>query len=808
MRFSLLPGVLWLTDVDCGARLAAVGNVCRTQGLARLTAGAERNEGNNSIHVAGARMTAEAPATTRIIVLFGTDWKMRAAETFCWAVWATLLLIAVRILVTQTSNIPMYEDWYMVPSFAGLENNFVAWLWEQHNEHRVPVPKLILLAILKLTGGNFKACMAANLAFLAAISAALMVAVKSGRGGRARFSDALFPVVFLNAGHWENMFWAWEMTFVLSVVLGCIPLVVLAARRPLNTVRALWLGFSLVAAPLCGATGILYVPLLTMWSAYTGLKLLRAGGPKRVVWILLVCSILTVAVCGVYFVNYIRPEWIGPRPTGAAALRAASQVLALAFGPVARSLWTLLVAVTLILLLVAGQCLLTALRRAYEPERSRILGLVAFFLTTLFYAAATGYGRADVVAGTYGGFPVRYCLLAVPVLCVAYIAIDQFGTSSLTRHLPSMICIAVLVLLPFNMAQGYAWAEYFKPEVRGIREDIQRGMPSQEIAERHNGYLMDWISPQDLAELLRMAHDSKIYPFSSMRLDPSPDLPNGFVPRPQGAVKKTEIRCHIPGATRVVLVWGVDGWKWLPKSWLPPDTFVIHATMHTTMQRDGEWFQTTLAVPEGHTVDYGFNINRSGEGGSRPVWRAGAEAALLPTLPQIVEVPITLAGDTVETPVARSRGTPAPYQIRYDALGASEVRLVWGVDGWTPLALPLRPQDTEVEKGVMRTTMVRDGDTFVADLLVPTGSTLDYGFLVTKHRRMFDLISPRWDGNSEYHQVVVKPGAVLVSGRLAWLKAMPPLTSWAGYGATLAMTWAGLFTVSYLRISRPKQCLS
>ena len=749
-------------------------------------------------------MSSEASAVS-VITVSPPDWKVRAAEAFCWAVWATLLLLAIRLLVTHTSNIPLSEDWNMVPAFAGLENHFGAWLWEQNNEHRVPVPKLILLAILKLTGGSFKAGMAANLAFLAAISAAMMVAVKSGRGGHARFTDAFFPVIFLNLGHWENMYWAWEMTFILSVLLGCIPLVVLAARRPLNTVVALWVGGAMIAAPLCGATGVLYVPLLTLWAAYVGLTSLRTGGPKRTAWTLLVSSILTVGVCGLYFVGYSRPQWTGPPATVAETLRAASEFLALAFGPAARLAWALSVLVTLILLFVTAQCLVSAVRRANEPERPHILGLVAFFLTMLFYAVAIGHGRAHVVvSGIYPELPMRYCLLAVPVLCVMYIATDQFGTSALVRHLPSIVCIAVFVLLPLNIGQGYGWEQSVKPEISGIYEDIQRGMSSDEIAKRHNEYLIHWKTPQEVSELIRIASRAKIYPFSSTRLDPDLNLANEFVPEPQTAVKKSEIRCHIPGATRVVLIWGVNGWKWLPKPWLPADTVISGGTMHTAMQQDGDWFRATLAVPEGQAVDYGFNIY--GQDESHPLWQAGAEVALLPALPQIAEVPTNVLIDTDGMPIIQSSGTAVPYRIQYYVPSASEVHLVWGVEGWRPVAQALRPQNTQVRKRVMHTSMVRDGDAFIANLLIPAGSTIDYGFLIRKRTGIFNLESPLWEGKPEYHAVVVKPGGITVQGPkwmgTDWARSIPPLSFWWRLAAAFAMAWTGLFAALWLRISR------
>lgn len=40
-------------------------------------------------------------------------------------------------------NIPLSEDWLMVPALAGREPDFWGWVWSQNNEHRLPVPRLV-----------------------------------------------------------------------------------------------------------------------------------------------------------------------------------------------------------------------------------------------------------------------------------------------------------------------------------------------------------------------------------------------------------------------------------------------------------------------------------------------------------------------------------------------------------------------------------------------------------------------------------------------------------------------------------------
>ena len=746
-------------------------------------------------------MTTSAPGLRHPTTISLSEWDARAAVSFCWAVWGTLVVIAVYYLMTQVSNLPMAEDWLLVPSLAGQEQqSFGAWLWEQNNEHRVPLPKLILLSILKITGGSFKAADLVNIALLAGISAAMMIALWSARGRRARYSDAFFPVVFLNAGNWENLFWAWQMTFVLSVVFGCIPLIVLVTRRPLNTFRALLIGASLITAPLCGATGLLYVPVPAVWAACAGLRILKTRDRKSVGWILLSSAIVTVVICGLYFVGYYRPPWTGSPPTVLGVLKTSLQFMALAFGPVSRSVWLLSIPLTILVAGLSAHSMVAAIRRVHGDERTRVVGLFAFWLTTLLYALAIGYGRTHALSTNYYGYPLRYMLLAAPLLCVAYVAFDELGPTTYRRYLPPLLCGIVLVLMPLNVGHGFDWAQVFKADIHGVYADITRGMSSDEIARRYNKYLNPAKTPEELGKLVRMAQHAHIHPFSTMKTETDTQSQNRLALPSNPTFNKGEVRCRVPGAARVVLVWGINGWKSLPTQWLPPNTIVAGGLMRTTMEQDGDIFRAGVSVPSGDSLDFGFQINLQNDTDSYAIWQAGKESTHLPEPSGVLEFPFPLKVDIDGIPSISLDQSEAlvNYQIRYYAPNASEVRLYWGVDGWKALPVKVRPPNTEISRGVMASPMVREGEVFVADVLIPAGSAIDYGFWISQRRGILNMERPLWDGKSEYHAVVPEAGRVAVTSTiqrpgLEWLGSIPRFASWERYVLLFVVLWLALF---------------
>jgi len=71
-------------------------------------------------------------------------------------------------------------------------------------------------------------------------------------------------------------------------------------------------------------------------------------------------------------------------------------------------------------------------------------------------------------------------------------------------------------------------------------------------------------------------------------------------------------------------------------------------------------------------------------------------------------------------------------RIRYHAPEAGEVWLVWGINGWQHAPEALRPPGTIVPDKAMQTPLVRSDNTFTITIHVPSGTVIDYGFLITK----------------------------------------------------------------------------
>src|SRR5205823_2555287 len=129
-------------------------------------------------------------------------------------------------------DVPIGDDYDLVPALSGARPIAADWLWSQHNEHRIPLPRLVLLASYRLSGYDFRAGMFVNVVLLAALAAGLIAAARGLRGA-TWYSDAFFALALLHGGHHANLLWSFQVAFVLATALaGAILLLIARGGSP------------------------------------------------------------------------------------------------------------------------------------------------------------------------------------------------------------------------------------------------------------------------------------------------------------------------------------------------------------------------------------------------------------------------------------------------------------------------------------------------------------------------------------------------------------------------------------------------
>ncbi len=334
------------------------------------------------------------------------------AAMFVCAVWLLSLLIPLYLVWLYGSDVPSWDDWDMVPAMTGHQPVTASWLWSQHNEHRVPLPRLVSLALYWGIREDFRVGMYFNVFIMGALAFSLILAAKRLRG-HVNYTDAFFPVLLLSCGQGLNFIWSWQLEFFLSTALvGIVLLIIVHSGERLGKLAVTAMGLCFILLVMSGAHGVAVLPALTLWLGFSAVLRLcdRDAGAKREAYLIFGACLLAVLLVGFYFAGWESVPYHPRVRNVRVLLKTATQFLTMGFGVAVRSVWPWSGITALLLLLSVAVLAAAGLRQ--PKERVRAAGLLLFLGSLVSLALGIGLGR--------DGFEPRYTTLSVPIWCCVY----------------------------------------------------------------------------------------------------------------------------------------------------------------------------------------------------------------------------------------------------------------------------------------------------------------------------------------------------------------------------------------------------
>ena len=404
------------------------------------------------------------------------------AGLFVWGTWALLLagvLVYIRVFST---NVPYYDEYSMVGPLTGDQPLTLSYLWSQHNEHRIPLPRLLYLGVTRLAHGDFRAGMYANALLLAFLAAGMIRAARRLRGGTT-YADAFFPLALLHIGHADSLLASFQVAFTSAAFLTCCLLwLILRSRQPLSTRSALAGGVCLMLLPLCGAHGLPLVPPLALWFALWAWRDRQTPGGVRRLALVLVLTAASLFLVVFYFRGFQKTAYHPPSPGWRDTLQVAVEFLTMGAGVGVARLWPY-AGYMLAAVLVAGPVVLA--RRLWQQPRERVcgLGLGLFLAGMAGLAAAIGYGRAGL--GMELGFSLRYTTLAAPAFCGLYSLGEVAGTAWFARCLQMGLFTCLAAMLVPNSDTGLSFGKERHALLAAVARDLEGAPTAEQLAQKH-----------------------------------------------------------------------------------------------------------------------------------------------------------------------------------------------------------------------------------------------------------------------------------------------------------------------------------
>ena len=143
--------------------------------------------------------------------------------------------------------------------------------------------------------------------------------------------------------------------------------------------------------------------------------------------------------------------------------------------------------------------------------RERAAGSLLFFGIAAVFVIGVAWGRAGYVPEI--GIPLRYVSIALPVFLAGYLLLVGSQVRGL-QFVPRALALAMVLLLPINTRAGDEFfANWYSDGMRMIERDLERGARADELAVKHQRFLVHWWTPAELERHMRMLQNARIGPF-------------------------------------------------------------------------------------------------------------------------------------------------------------------------------------------------------------------------------------------------------------------------------------------------------
>ena len=379
----------------------------------------------------------------------GFTWE-RACFVFVLLVWLQCLIATQVYIAYCASSTPVADDlalFYVKAKGVTLGQ----YLWSLHNEHRLPLPKLIQYLLYDWTK-EIRTGMFLQAQLYAATALACILVARRLRGG-SRIWDIFFPLMWLQLGNSENLLMGFQLCIAIPGACVCSVLFLGAlSERRLWPSRAFGSGLALFALPLCGGGGLLQAPFLALWSAWLGWT--NRNHPdareRRGARIHLGFALATVALCGLYLIGFERPPTAHYTAREHPPWKLALENLCAPFGPDYMGWQPVLApAIALGALLLA----FAFLRRGWRERDPRALGALAVMAGAALMVLGIGFGRpinGPVLVAN------RYIPLPAPFFVAATLGALALLAARWREVALFCACVLMLVATPRSIHHGEA----------------------------------------------------------------------------------------------------------------------------------------------------------------------------------------------------------------------------------------------------------------------------------------------------------------------------------------------------------------
>lgn len=220
-----------------------------------------------------------------------------------WLLGLGFVVLAITAGIRNYSPVPFGDMWLGYLSFfkTSVEQGLQPW-WEQHNEHRIILSRLLFWFHLAVLKGQTSFLQVINylLAFCLWIALCAQAGAHMKAIGEPQLTRYLAPLLLIpcfSLIQYENFYWGFQSQFFLVFLLPLCAFYFLSESSKTETSSHAWFWFACVLGVLSAGTmanGVLALPIMLLQGMLLRIK----------AWRLVILMLLASATCGAYFWDY------------------------------------------------------------------------------------------------------------------------------------------------------------------------------------------------------------------------------------------------------------------------------------------------------------------------------------------------------------------------------------------------------------------------------------------------------------------------------------------------------------------------
>lgn len=388
------------------------------------------------------------------------------------------------LLYPLTKAFPYTDDWAFLPHLADVKHLDLWWLFDLHNDHRIPLQKILYLSLMTLSGGDFRLMIAANVCVIA-VTAVLWIITARQIAQTASWSEWIVPGVLLGFG-FNTVAWGFSFQFLSGLFfLAAANVLWLRSLRvqPENFGGAAFLALSLCA--WCGGNGL--ITSTVVGAGFSCALCYRLGWRKLSFEVLAAVGIWAATVGTIWLHWHSSAATQAAGPAIGAYVHFAYEMSKSWFGVYAAQhpLVTGICGVVVVLIAVLGSAML--LRKYWRSDDVMYLRMLPVFLAALqavVMVALISISRA-AAQPWFPGLELHYGYLVSTLPLCAWVVIRMLKTGAAQACL-----LAVLfVVIGFTYCGNASWrlneAQVEYRDGSAVVADLTSSKSAEDVALRH-----------------------------------------------------------------------------------------------------------------------------------------------------------------------------------------------------------------------------------------------------------------------------------------------------------------------------------